>query len=203
MQERKERPRVFSVLLAAGGSSRMGSPKQLLTLEGESLVRRAARAALGSACDGVVAVLGAHAEAVAGELAGLDLTQVRNSDWGEGIGASIRCGLEEVLAREPTCEAVLLVLADQPGVTSALLDRLVAEWRAGECGLVACAYAGSLGAPALFARAHFEALRGLGGDRGAKALLLERESEVRRVEFPDGAIDIDTPQDYEELRRSP
>lgn len=195
--------RTWAVLLAAGGSSRMGAPKQLLDFEGLSLVRRAALAALGCACDGVVAVLGAQADAVARELAGLDLVLVQNPAWDEGIGTSIRCGVEAALARDPELDALLLLLADQPGVSAALLDRLLAERRERGGDLVACAYAESLGVPALFARPHFAALRALAGDRGAKAILLEHEPQVRRIAFPEGALDVDTPEDYEQLRRSP
>jgi molybdenum cofactor cytidylyltransferase len=193
---------ILAVLLAAGGSERMGSPKQLLPFEGTSLVRRAALAALGSTCDGVVAVVGAHAEAVERELAGLALDVVRNPDWPEGIGASIRCGVEAALAREPALDALLLLLADQPGVSAALLDRLLAERRERGRELVACAYAETLGTPALFARPHLPALRALAGDRGAKAILLEHADRVGRVPFPEGAVDVDTPPDYEELGRS-
>jgi molybdenum cofactor cytidylyltransferase len=194
---------ILAVLLAAGGSSRMGAPKQLLDFEGASLVRRAALAALGCACDGVVAVLGAHAEAVARELAGLELVLVRNPDWAQGIGGSIRCGVEAALERAPDLDALLLLLADQPGVSAALLDRILAERRERGAELVACAYAGSLGVPALFGRPHLDALRALSGDRGAKSILLEHEARVRRVSFPEGVVDVDTPQDYEQLRRSP
>lgn len=195
--------RTWAVLLAAGRSSRLGSPKQLLAFEGRSLVRRAALAALGSGCDGVVVVLGAGAQAVSRELSGLDLIQVENPEWEEGIGASIRRGVEAALERDPECEAVLLLLADQPAVSAPLLTRLLAERRESGSELVACAYAGSLGVPALFGRPHFPALRALGGDRGAKAILLAHAARVRRVAFPEGAIDVDTPEDVETHRRSP
>ncbi len=198
-QTRSRGPRVAGVLLAAGGSTRMARPKQLLAFEGEALVRRAARALLGSRCAAVYVVTGAHAAEVERALRDLDATPVRCEHWADGLAASIRAGVAALGAAAPPFDAVLLALADQPLVTSALHDRLI-ECFEREAGPAACDYAGGPGVPALFPRADFERLASLGGDRGARELL-RGSRRLSRVPFPPAAVDVDTPEDYERLLR--
>ena len=190
---------VAAIVLAAGGSSRMGSPKQLLRLDGETLVRRAATTALASRCKPVFVVVGAEARAVTREIEDLPVVRVENVHWTQGIGSSIRAGVEAAAMAQPPPDAVLITLADQPAVTSELFDQLVAASEAAPAGLVACTYAGTLGVPALFARRHFDALRCLAGDTGGKALLAAHAEAVVRVAFPLAAFDLDTPGDYQRL----
>src|SRR5512137_2027685 len=146
-----------AVILAAGPSRRMGSPKQLLEVDGRSLLRGAALTALSSSCRPVIVVLGAHADRVGRELLGLDVTVVRNEDWEDGLGSSVRCGIEAV-RREPGVGSVVLMLCDQPLVTPALIEQLVAAHRQGGATIVACEYAGTVGVPALFDRSVFDEL---------------------------------------------
>jgi molybdenum cofactor cytidylyltransferase len=174
----------------------MGSPKQLLRLDGESLMRRVLQTVLASRCATPFVVLGAHADAVAREIQDLPFTRVDNPCWREGIGSSIRVGVDAVCALEPPADAVLIVLADQPGVTAALLDRLVAAAATAPEGLVACEYAGTVGVPALYTRQHFDELRKLAGDRGGKKLLAAYGDAVVRIPFPAAATDLDTRADY-------
>ncbi|MDD9872777.1 MAG: nucleotidyltransferase family protein [Deltaproteobacteria bacterium] len=187
---------IAAIVLAAGGARRMGRPKQLLEIGGRALVRRAVDAAAGVA-DAVWVVVGAGADAVAAALAGSGARIARNPDWTRGMASSIRCGVEAACAAAPP-RALLLLLCDQPAVTTALLQRLAAHFAAGR-GLAACEYAGALGPPALFGAQHFSALRGLRGDGGARALLEAPGAQVARVPFPEGALDVDTPAD---LRRA-
>ena len=189
--------RVATVVLAAGGSSRMGSPKQLLRIDGITLVRRAAETALASRCQRVYVVVGAAAEAVRRELSELSLEVIENPDWEEGLAGSIRAGIEAVQAGRPEFDAAILATVDQPWIDAALLDRLIEVFAGGEREMVACTYAETVGAPALFARRHFADLTRLSGDRGAKSVLQAREAEVARVPFPEGATDLDTPEDYQ------
>jgi molybdenum cofactor cytidylyltransferase len=191
--------RVAAVVLAAGGSTRMGSPKQLLLLDGESLVHRAAKTALASRCAAVFVVVGAHAAAVTREVDGLALTVGKNRRWRDGIGSSISIGVEALAAAQPTFAAALITLADQPGVTPELLDRLVAASETAPTGLVACEYAGTVGVPALFGARYFCALCELNEDRGAKGVLSAHANVVVRIPFPPAAIDIDTRDDYERV----
>lgn len=192
--------RVAAIVLAAGGSRRIGAPKQLLRIDGESLVRRAARTALASCCNAVFVVVGAHSDAILADLEGLAFTRVDNPSWREGIASSIRAAIA-VVARNDSVDAALLMLADQPSVTSALLDRLVSELNLRHGELVACAYGETVGAPALFARRYFPELQRLRGDRGAKSVLLGHADAVVRVPFPAAAVDVDTLADYHRLTR--
>ncbi|MDJ0850439.1 MAG: nucleotidyltransferase family protein [Myxococcota bacterium] len=187
--------RPSAVLLAAGGSRRLGRPKQLLVEEGEALVRRAARAALDAGVEEVVVVLGAHAAEVADALAGLALRTVENADWRAGLGSSIACGV-----RAAEGDAVLLLLADQPGVDAALLRRLLAAARAGH-RRVACAYDDVRGVPALFSDPDDLArLAELSGDRGARTLLAARPDSVHAIDAPEAAFDIDDEADWARWR---
>ncbi|HXK22828.1 MAG TPA: nucleotidyltransferase family protein [Myxococcota bacterium] len=189
--------RLSAVLLAAGGSQRLGRPKQLLIWEGEPLVRRAARAALEAGVDELIAVTGAEGDAVAAALAGLDLRVIANERWRDGVGGSIATGV-----RAASGSAVLLLLADQPGVDAALLAELIAGMEAGH-ERVACAYAGIVGVPAIFSRpSDLEALRGLSGDRGAAPLLRAPGASVLAIPAPQAACDIDDEQDWRRWQKA-
>lgn len=178
----------------------MGETKQLLQVGAESLVRRAARAAA-SACAEVVVVVGADARRVCAELAGLPVRIVTNPQWREGISSSIRCG---VLALSGDVDAAVFVPCDQPAVSDRLLGDLVHTFDETRSETVACRYAGVVGAPALFGRSWFPRLLALDGDVGARRLLREAQADLVTVEFPDGAFDLDTPEDLARWeRRSP
>jgi CTP:molybdopterin cytidylyltransferase MocA len=188
------------VLLAAGSSRRLGHPKQLLVWQGETLVRRAARAALDAGVDELIVVTGAERDAVAAALAGLDLRVVENERWSEGIGTSIAAGV-----RAASGAAVLVLLADQPGVDAGLLAELIAGMDEGH-ERVACAYGGGIGVPALFSSpSDLDALRALSGDRGARPLLMRAGADVLAIPAERAAHDIDDEVDWrrwQEERRS-
>ena len=187
------------ILLAAGGSRRLGSPKQLVTdAQGRSLVRRAAEMALASACRPVVVVLGASADAVEAELAGLPVTITVNPEWQTGLASSLKAGLN-ALAKVQKPDAVVVMLCDQPQVTSALLDSLLDAYASTGHGIIACEYGGTLGVPALFGSALFGALALLTGDEGARRVIKDYAGLVTRVPFPEGIFDIDTPRDAQAL----
>ena len=170
----------------------MGTPKQLLRWHGVSLVRRAVAAAQASQCTAVYVVVGSQAEHVAAELAETDAVLVENPAWQQGLSGSIAAGVRAAVAdRDPA--ALLLMLVDQPHVSEALLDHLLAVF---DGGMAACRYAGTLGVPAVFGREHFAALEQLQGDRGARSLLESQGEHVRAVSFDRGAVDIDTPEDW-------
>lgn len=186
------------IVLAAGASTRMGEPKQLLPFDGSSLLRRAAETALASSCRPVIVVLGAHADAARRELGGLPVRAVENKEWAEGINSSIRAGIE-ALNVVGTIEAVVVTLCDQPFVTGENINELVAEYRRTSAALVVAEYDGTLGVPALFARELFGELKHLRAGGGAKRLIAEHADRARRVRLTRAAIDVDTPQDYRKL----
>ena len=202
---------VAVVVLAAGGSSRLGMPKQLVRWRARTLLRRAVETALAGVRQGgtgagrtaravtvplgpVVVVLGAEAERLRAGLRGLPVEVVVNAEWATGVSASVRAGLEAA-GEVPGC---LFVVADQPFVTADLLRGMLALFRGG-APIVACAYAGTLGVPALFDRAYFGELAGLEGDAGAKRIIERHRDVVRVVEFERGATDVDTLGDRESL----
>jgi molybdenum cofactor cytidylyltransferase len=186
----------------------MHRPKQALPLaprddngDGESLLRHAARAAVEAATRPIVVVLGADAEALTPQLAGLPLHAVAHAGWERGIGSSIKVGIECVTALAPSTDAVIVSVCDQPHLSPAVFSRLGRRYRGSEALIVASAYAGIAGVPALFDRAVFSELQALGDRDGARALI-ERDAErLVTVPFPLGAIDLDTPEGYEEYYR--
>jgi molybdenum cofactor cytidylyltransferase len=147
----------------------------------------------------VIVVLGAHAHQLQGELHGLDAIAVENPGWSDGIGSSVRCGIEAV-RRQPEVEAAVLMLCDQPLVTAQLLDTLVATHRRSGAPIVATEYAGTTGVPALFRRSLFDELVTLRPEAGAKQVIARHRAEVVGVPFPAAAIDLDTPEDFERAR---
>lgn len=184
------------VILAAGGSARLGTPKQLLRCADSSLLRRAAQCGVASSCRPVVVVLGASADPCRRELDDLPVVAVENAAWEEGMGASIRVGVQTLLSGcSDTLEAVVLMLCDQPLLTPQTLEALVAEYRASACQAVASEYGGAWGVPALFDRSLFPDLLSLTGAEGAKQIL-RRAGNVHTIPFADGAVDIDTAADY-------
>ncbi|HUL61253.1 MAG TPA: nucleotidyltransferase family protein [Anaeromyxobacteraceae bacterium] len=185
-----------AVVLAAGGSTRLGRPKQLLVLGGEPLVRRAARAALEAGLSPVVVVVGAAADGVRAAIAGLPVAAVENAGWAEGIGSSIRAGIA-ALARAGA-PAAAVVLCDQPRLDAAHLARLAATWRAG-AAIAASAYGGARGVPAVFDASVFGELASLAGDRGARAVISRDPARVAEVPFPGGEEDVDRPEDWERV----
>ena len=190
---------VGAVVLAAGGSSRFGRPKQLLTFQGESLVCRAVRAATETCDAGVVVVAGDTRELIEAELRESSLTVVGNPDWRRGLGTSIRCGLRYLIEAAPELDAVALMACDQPFVDANTITALVAEQQTSGKPIVASSYADTLGIPALFGRSCFDALLALPDDSGAKTLIESQRNDVAQIEFEKGAIDIDTPADFERL----
>lgn len=187
------------ILLAAGGSRRMGRPKQLLSFEGKTLLRRAAETALATPCRPVIAVLGAGAAESARELAGLDVHTSENADWPAGMGSTIKVGLRRATELAPDLDAVLLMLCDQPLVGPADLARLVETRRRTGAPIVATAYPTSPGVPAIFSRATFPNLLALDDAAGAKPLLLAAGDGVVTVPIPAALTDVDTPDDYARL----
>ena len=204
MKERSDvsgivRDSIGAVILAAGASSRMGKPKQLLEYNGLTLVRRAALAARDAGCDPVVVVTGADAEELEKELRELNLQEANNPAWESGMGSSIRAGIQAVKANDKIT-AVVLMLCDQPFVTSNVLSALIAAHRKTGREIVASSYGGTIGVPALFGKAFFTELLRLEGEAGAKQVIQRDFTQVHLLPFPQGEIDIDTPADFARLR---
>ena len=190
--------RIGAVVLAAGASVRFGSAKQLAVVNGVPLVRRAAEAALGAGARPVVVVLGASAKSIAPVLDGLsEVTSVVNDEWSTGMASSLVSGLR-ALRNEPHLDGVLVTLADQPAVDADSLRTLISAFDDTN-RIVAAAYSGTFGVPALFGREHIESLLTLHGDNGAGFWLRDRSSKVTCVSLDVAAFDLDTPHDMTRL----
>jgi molybdenum cofactor cytidylyltransferase len=187
------------VLLAAGGSARMGRPKQLLPFHGRTLLRHAAETALETPCRPVVVVLGAGVEESRAELAGLDLHACEHPNWQTGMGSSIKLGVRRALELAPDLAAVLITLCDQPLIRAADLGRLLDATLMSARPIIATRYPGSPGVPALFTRPTFPGLLAIDDAAGAKSLLLAAGDRVLTVPIPSALTDVDTPEDYARL----
>lgn len=204
----KRAANIAVIVLAAGASTRMGEPKQLLRYRGETLLRRATNAALASACRPVVVVTGAQPYASCDQLADTDARIAVNREWAEGMSSSIRCGIEavEAAATAGAIDAAVITLCDQPFVTGVVLDRLVHAYLVGTSPLVVSEYETdgetTRGVPALFGRSLFPELVNLRGSIGAKPVIERHASRAIVVRVPEAAFDIDTPRDYRSLLES-
>ncbi len=187
--------KIPAVILAAGASRRLGEPKQLVCLEGEALIHRVARIAL-EVCHPVLVVLGSESERVKEALSDLDVCCLRNLEWEEGMASSLRTA---VSAMPLDARAALLLVCDQPAVDRTLLEAMLALHHEHPGRRIAAAYAGTLGIPALLPRDDFDRLLELRGDRGARSLL--QSEGVLPIPFPEGALDLDRPEDLARLRR--
>jgi len=187
------------IVLAAGSSSRLGQPKQLLSYQDKSLLENTIEAAKVAAHNVVVVILGGNYQPVAEHIEKTGVRTIFNAAWEEGISSSIRTGLSGLTEEYNDLDAVVLAVCDQPYMTAGLLQSLIDTANNSDKGIVASSYADTLGTPVLFTSKHFTDLMSLTGQDGAKMLLGKYQDEVVGVPFENGEIDIDTPEDYNRL----
>ena len=190
-----------AILLAAGSSSRLGHPKQLVEYHGETLLARAFRLASEAGCAPVFVVLGANVETILPVGLSDGAVPVINRDWQQGISTSIQSGLRAVFELLPATEGALLLPCDQPHLSANHIKALLRAFsNAPGVVIAASAYDGTRGIPAVFPRSAFRQLFELRGDKGAQALFSKPPCPVLEVPFSDGGIDIDTPADLDQLQ---
>jgi molybdenum cofactor cytidylyltransferase len=188
------------ILLAAGSSSRLGQPKQLLQYEGKTLLRRAAETAVAAAAGApVVVVTGALHEELLPEFTGLPVLAVRCSSWAQGMGASLKTGLAALESLCNNWDAVVVMLCDQPHVTTTVIEQLVAAYLHTSQPIVAAEYGAVRGVPVLFGAEVVPLLRLIPDAAGAAQLLKQHPQLVATVPFAAGAVDVDTPEQYAAL----
>ncbi len=185
------------ILLAAGSSSRLGQSKQMLPVAGVPLLEHAAKTALASGVKDIIVILGANEQPHLNAIQTLPVTTIANHYWKSGIGSSIKSGLNYLIRKSPDTEAVILMVCDQPSLTSQHLRNLIETFNQTKAPIVASRYANTLGVPALFARSFFTNLLMLRDEQGAKKLIEQFQTQVKPVDFPEGSIDIDTQEDYQ------
>ncbi|HZY62534.1 MAG TPA: nucleotidyltransferase family protein [Edaphobacter sp.] len=183
---------VAAVVLAAGASRRLGSPKQLQALNGEVLLQRAVRVTTEAGCSPVIVVLGADAEKIRAACPLSNAVVVVNGGWEEGMASSLRLGVETCRALAREAEGIVVMTCDQPAVTAAHLRQLMST-----DSIVASRYSGRNGVPAFFPVREFDALMKLQGDAGARELIASADA----VDLEGGEVDIDTAADLEQAQR--
>ena len=187
-------PKIGGILLAAGGSTRFGSPKQLAIYQGKTLIRRAAETLVSSGTHPNVAVLGAETEGSTQQLEGLEINICINKNWHSGMSSSIRSGLKHLLSLEPNLDAILITLCDQPLITPESLQLLTTHFQTSPTPIVVAKYGDTIGVPALFLSTLFNELLELEGDKGARRLIKNCVDRIE-VEICSAIQDIDVPED--------
>lgn len=188
------------VILAAGASKRLGQPKQLLEIDGETLLHRVVRFAAASDPAELIVVLAEGTTEIHEAIRDLECRIVVCTDANRGMSASLRSGLA---ALNPICVGALVMLVDQPRLDAAHLCTLRDRWRLAPQQAVASGYAQTLGVPALLPRSWFAELTQTNMDRGARELLRGRIKDVQAIYAPHLAFDLDSPGDLEHWRNQP
>jgi molybdenum cofactor cytidylyltransferase len=182
------------ILLAAGSSSRMGQSKQQLPIYGKSLLAYSAEIAMKSDVAKVIVVLGSEEEAHRKILKDLSVDIVVNSKWQTGMGSSLKAGLKHIINNNPKTEAAIVMVCDQPLLTSDHINSLIQKYRKTNALLVASSYSNTNGVPALFSHKLFDDILNLSDEHGAKKII--QQYPVETIDLPEGTIDLDTPEDY-------
>lgn len=188
------------IVLAAGASVRMNAPKQLLQLEGKTLLRRAVETALESIYQPVIVVLGANFEKMKAEIEDLPVNICFNEDWQSGLSSSIKIGLENLRQIAPNAAACIITLADQPFITANHLNLFAEQFSKSNNSIIAAEYHKTIGVPTLFPREIFDDFSELSGDTGAKMIIEKHHQRLLTINLPEAAFDIDTPQDFLKLK---
>lgn len=193
--------KISSIILAAGSSTRLNNePKQLLEFHGKTFLRRSAETAVAANFYSIVVVLGANAEILRKEIEDLEVEIVINENWARGVSSSIKTGLAELIEEE-NLEAVVIMLCDQPLVTTETLDNLCEAFAQTGKPIAACEYENTVGVPALFSSEVFAELMNLHESEGAKKIIEKYAGKTALVAAPEAAPDVDTLEDYEKLKQ--
>jgi molybdenum cofactor cytidylyltransferase len=191
--------RISAIILAAGGSSRMGRPKQLLPLGASTVLAKTIETVRSAAVDELVLVLGAHAEAIRQQLPPEGLKVVMNPAYQQGMATSLCAGLAAV---DEQSDAALIVLGDQPFIRPQTFNQIITEYRRARAQIIIPTCQGNRGNPVLLDRALFPEVMALEGDIGCRAIFPNHLEEIVKVEVEDAGIlqDLDRPEDYDRLK---
>ena len=196
-----KKQKISSIILAAGNSSRLsGETKQLLEFQGKTFLRRSAETALAANFYSTVVVLGANPENMRKEIEDLQVKIAVNENWAIGMNSSIKTGLAELI-KEENIDAVVIMLCDQPLVTTETLLNLCEAFIQTGKPIAACQYENTVGVPALFSSEVFGELMSLHESEGAKKIIEKYEGKTALVAAPEAGLDVDTLEDYEKLKR--
>lgn len=187
------------LIVAAGESKRLGTPKQLLEFEGQSLINRLVNIVRDAGSFPITIVLGAEATAIQAQLPDDNLLVVINEEWKEGMGSSIRVGLKKMIEMDADMDGVMILVCDQPFIKSESIQSLIQMQQSTGLPMAACFYEGIVGTPALFHQSMFSDLLKLVGDTGAKKIMKDQMVDVAKLNLEKGVIDIDTMEDYQKI----
>jgi molybdenum cofactor cytidylyltransferase len=188
------------IILAAGNSSRMGQSKQLLKIGDETLLQRAVKTAVEAGVAKIVVVLGADDKVHAESIRDFPVSSVVNEKWESGMGSSLKAGLKFLMANAPSISGVIVMVCDQPLVTSKHIASLISLHHKKAKPLVASRYSNTYGVPALFTKKYFNQILGLGDNEGAKKIIMTHEKDLALMDLPEAAVDLDTVEDLNRFK---
>lgn len=187
------------IILAAGNSSRLGRPKQLLEYKETTLLKNTIFEVSKVPDSFAIVVTGANHDLIEKDLNNKELNCCFNPDWETGMASSIVKGLQELLSLNPDCDHCIFTVCDQPYVTNLVFENLINQYHKTGKGITASAYSETLGTPVLFHKKYFSELLDLKGQEGAKKLIKKYAEDTASIPFEKGSIDIDTEEDYDKL----
>lgn len=187
------------VILAAGASTRLGQSKQLVIIDNKPLLHQAAETAL-SITSKVAVVLGSDFERHKAVLEGVPVLIIENKDWSRGMGSSLKSGLQSILSQYPNIDEVIMMVCDQPLLGTKHLQNLLDTIHRTHAVIVASQYKGGAGVPAIFGKEAFRRLAMLDDASGAKQLFQQMKEHIVMIDFPEGDVDVDTPEDLQRLK---
>lgn len=195
-----EKPQIAILILAAGESRRMGEKvKQLLPWGGSTLLGHAYKNAKDSSAAKVYVVLGAHCDLITKQVSVPQQQIILNSNWKNGLGSSIAAGIKHFTNKDKSYDAVLIMLADQPMIDDSYINEMITQWVGNTSQIVTTQYKNKKGVPAIFGASYFLELKKLGGDFGAKDIILRHNKSVSTLDPQGKATDVDTFKAYQRL----
>lgn len=187
------------MILAAGASSRLGHPKQLVEFQNKTLLQHIIDSAAPLNFTPSLLILGANANQIRRATNLNNVTVLDNENWSEGIASSIRLGVSESIKWNESLESILFLLSDQPFVTTELIEELIQKHANKNQRITASRYMENVGVPAIFGKTFFPQLLELTGDVGAKKIIAQNGKHVESIHFKRGFFDVDTKEDYIKL----
>lgn len=188
------------IILAAGASTRMGRPKQLLRIGNQTFLERTIHFAEKANCYPIMVVLGANKDIILPTLVNHNIEIVWNKNWREGMGTSLKVGIDHLVTTYPKSAQVIVSVCDQPYLDEVIFSKLINTFHSTETELVVSKYEDrTLGVPALFSKSLFPKLQALDKDQGARKIIRQYPGEKREISFPKGSIDLDTPEAYQQF----
>ena len=188
------------MILAAGSSSRLGFPKQLVEFNGKILLQRMIDLVNSLSFDAKVLVLGSEIDQIKSKIEAENIEVIVNENWGEGMASSIRVGLAKALELDKELEHILILLSDQPLVSKEQIQKLIDRQITKNSSATFSEYDGDIGVPAIFSNDIFPDLQKLKGDHGAKKLIYQNDFKYETIQFEEGNFDVDTKADVELLK---